>query len=318
MLTKTHLVQDFTAIGNVGDVGQQMAGHDLDIIEPGTSAGEVMALYKMGADGGALTDDETGSHNLISGASTAMAGGIFGGATGAMELIDDTSYLASTTLLTVMPSTLTIDFWCYPTGSPANEYTAIYKSGVVGENIWVYRDHNTGKLYFSTTVSATTKVLTSISLLTINKWTHVTISWGSYGKKLWINGELESEDYTGTALITSGSYDAFKIGRWASSGKTWIGKISNVRVRNKVLTQKDVDVGYATTYPWTSDIALTDAKINALVREDGSSDFESQLAWDNLEVAKLNNKIYRYGGLTDRFGQPLSSTTSIKIEGSRR
>jgi hypothetical protein len=111
--------------------------------------------------------------------------------------------------------------------------------------------------------------------------------------------------------MASGSARDFIIGagNWGGAiANYYDGKVAMFRVRNQVLTQKDVDLGYAVKYTKPTLFLDNDYILSALVKEDGSNDFISQVNWGGMEVCRNSSYIYRYGGI-------LGATDKLRIFG---
>lgn len=308
LVRKNHTVSDWSTIGSVGSAGQTYAGHKPELTEPGTSASEVLALYYFGADGDAITQDETGTYTLTNNGSTGQAGGIFGGSTGAANLVLSSSqYFSNASLLDSFGTGVFIDLWAKFKDTSNHHYIF---SKVVGASHGLILDRRTDKrLRINLGLGSWTEIFTGN--LENDVWYHIALAWNTTnGLQLWVDSALTLNDSSKTTMPTTGSTSPFAIGEYLPSGGYYSNSyIAYFRVGNKVPTQKDVDVAYATTYTWTQDssFALEDADITPYVQEDGNSDFITQYRGD-FEVARYNNKIYRYGGI-------LESSDKIKLVG---
>jgi hypothetical protein len=130
-----------------------------------------------------------------------------------------------------------------------------------------------------------------------------------YGLRLWVNGMLEGQDSTATTLMSSGTARDFIIGANNNNGTLgnyFSGMIANFRVRNKIITQADVDLGYATRYPNTNQYKNT--ILNC--RPNGDKVFEFV---DTCPVVATDaNYIYRKG-FTPGYG--LKGGDIVKVGG---
>jgi len=79
-----------------------------------------------------------------------------------------------------------------------------------------------------------------------NQFTYVVITWDTInGKRIFVNGVLSAHYPTQNTVMLPGTADDFNIGRYWGGSNYLDGKISLFRVRNKILSQEDVWVGYA-------------------------------------------------------------------------
>lgn len=311
LLRKQHALQDYTTISSVGSASQQMAGHRPLLTDPNTS-GE-LALYYFGDAGGAITLDEKGTYSLTNVGSTPQAAGIFGGSTGAASFNGSTQWFTAGALLGTTPSAIAIDCWFMSNdGQPASTNCLFAKRNSAGVDQCFLTIESNGAIQFTATRSSTAKTIISTTILPNNTtgWYHVTATWDTTnGTRLWVNGILEAQDSSATTLMASGSGDNFAIGSLTTAGTWfWNGKIAYLRVRNKVLTQADVDVAYSTKYTWPTltDLPIATSMIVPYVQEGGNSSLVSQLNWGGMECARDSLALYRYGGL-------FSATDKLKL-----
>lgn len=134
-------------------------------------------------------------------------------------------------------STGTVMMWVYPT-STAGGARLMYKQkpGVYNEFALVIGTDN--KVYFQTSQSSPS--LGSTSTVPLNAWTHVAVTWGSSGKRIYLNGTLAGSNSDTTGV--GSNYDQTMIGNSpndkASGG--YNGALDEVREYTTALTQADV------------------------------------------------------------------------------
>jgi hypothetical protein len=302
-------LQDYTTIGSVGSVGQQDKGHEEELVEPGMASGDQEAFYQFGAGGGAITDDEKAAYNLTNVGSIAAAGGLFGGASGAVEFNGTDQYFSQATLLDTVPTAIGIMCW-FNSDSGTTQQAIFQKINdeTVGSND-----------YFSVFITATGRLQLSWAQNDAGNirnfqseplfggsstgWHHLAVTWDTTnGPRLHYDTRLVIDQGSYTTLMANSSASArdFLIGASFISGTPanfFNGKMAYFRVVNKVLTQKNIDLAYSVKYDWASSITLQDAMIIPYVKEDGSDDFVSQLNFGGMEVTRTTDTIYRYGGL---------------------
>ena len=254
---------------------QQFAGHQVELNELNTDPSEVIALYK--ANSSNLVKDETMAYPL-SNSGVVSDNGIFG--------IDNawrfngSSTVYQTTLLDVMPDKgVVIDFWFK------------LDNGRTGSLQYLFNKHNvnpTSEMYFEVSGSgvpqfgvmpnsATVKYLNAQTVLPTGgtPFYYVVCSHDVVnGLRLFINGVLEAQDPTVTTLMANGTFADFFIGRDTAGTKMSAGVIANFRIRNKIISQADVDIGYATRYPRFSSDNMQNVGMN--VRPSGIATLEYQ------------------------------------------
>lgn len=303
-------IQDYIVIGSVGDIDQQRAGHIWITDEGG--AGTDTAYYKF--ETGALTTDEEGAFTLINNGTVTECDGIFGDKNCA-EFNGSTQYFTQGTLFDTTPAAIAIDFWFLADdGQPAAAEVFTRKDNVTGEDrIIIYLD-TVGKVIWETEESnnGINSIFSSTAFEdgVMSEWVHVTCTWDTTnGKRLFINGILETQDSAETTLMVNGNDSDYFIGASSTPDLHYEGDISLYRVRNQILTQKDVDLAMSVKYTTPATFTGTDEfNIRALIKEDGSDSFISQIPWGGLEVARdiVNDVFYRYANI-------FSATDKLKI-----
>jgi len=306
-------IQNFTTIGNVGDVGQQFAGHAFATDEGGV--GTDIALYLFGGGGGAIIDDEEGAFNLTNIGSTPESGGIFGGSSGAAELNGSTHAFSQPTLLDTVPAALAIDVWFNASdGRPSSLGRLVDKENVpANDRIFIehqtngvmrvfFEQNNAGNLILQTNNVFADGVETG--------WHYLVFTWDTInGARLYMDSVLQSSLPSETTLMAnlSGGTDLF-IGSNSSGTERFSGKIGTVRLRNQILTQADIDFGFATEYV----LSFSDNNYEILprYRVGGSTSFERKFNWDGVEISRSPTSLRR-AGFTEGFG--LASTDTLLI-----
>ena len=305
-------IQDYTTISSVGSASQQAAGHVgiTDILGSGTD----IAYYKFA--NGALTTDEEGTYTLTNNNSVTNTAGI-DGSDFAISLNASSQFMSQATLLDTVPTSIGIELWFKSSdGQPASAQYLVNKENIASEDrLRLYID-TTGIIYFLTeennngnnNISSST-VLANGS----NPWHHLIATWDTTnGKRLWIDGVLESQDSGETTLMNNGTAEDFAIGAGATGTGYFGSTIGTVRVFDKVITQKEADLLYSVRYDKPAIFNDTSYKIEAFIQKDGSSSFERPYVWD--EVKRDSSYIYR-SGFTSGYG--LSSSDKLKIIGRR-
>lgn len=271
---------------------QQFAGHVPALIEPGINNGEVLALYQFKTAN--ILTDETGTYTLGNAGSVTNSNGIFGSNDNG-AYFNGANTLYNTTLWNTIPSTsLTIDAMVMFLGTTGQNQYFAYKVNLTGGNeTWLVGLHaSLGTFVFSTVTGGVTKQIYSTTPITYGRWYHVLATQDKiYGARLFINGVLESQDYTATTLMANYvSGTNFLISDAGTGNRYFYGRLGYMRVWNKIVTQNDVDVAYSTRYDKTQfpGNLLTDISANAKN--------ETQEWQTNFPViAQDDNYIYRKG-----------------------
>lgn len=309
-------IQDFTTISTVGSSDQQAAGHiwrhaNGGYNEPNTAFAELEAYYKFAS--GAMTTDETGNFTLTNNGATPNAAGITG-SNFAADFDGTTQYFTQGTLLDTTPAAIAVDCW-FNSDDGDRQSRLWGKINVDGNDLIDVNFQTDGSLSVGIIQGGTSKNITSTTVFKdgATGWNYFVFNWDTVnGMRLWINGVLEAQDTSATTLMASGTDRDFIIGAINSGGtvSNWFdGKISMFRVRDKTLSQTDVDVGYATEYTVPGAISDTDFLIQAQVQKEGDTDFTKEYHWSGVEVARNTSFFYRAGGLISN----LSSTDKLKI-----
>jgi hypothetical protein len=286
-------------VGSVGSASQLQAGHIWGTDEGGT--GTDLAYYKFLT--GALTTDNETTYDLSNVNTVAEADGIMG-AKSAVEFNGSNNYFTQATLLDTTPTAIAIDFWFKADdGQPASSQALCAKvndeTGGSIDTLFLYLS-TSGSVYVSTNAAGANKDIQSSTLFAngaMSTWNYVVFNWdATNGIRLWINGVLEASNSTATTLMSSGTTRDFIIGAYNYGGSVatyYDGKMSLFRVRDQVLTQKDVDKGYSTYVAISPSASSTDFQLWAIQKEANSSSYVSQTI--PREVHRTTSGVHLYG-----------------------
>jgi hypothetical protein len=306
-------------IGNVGDVSQNYAGHiwqhtaGAGINEANTDFTSVLAYYQFVS--GNLTADSVSIFTLSAqgGANAPSAtNGIMGAGNG-VAFDGANGYYLQSTLLDTVPTSLAIDFWMKSDAIDASSSILFQKVNVVSQDFISLLIDATGTLLYATeqnnagvdTIQANTLFSTGT-----NTWTYVCVNWDTAnGKRLWVNGVLEAQNADETTLMAAGSAEAFAIGASSTGNALFQGAMSMFRVRNKALTQKDVDIAYASEFTSPSAVSGLSYDMSMFVECSGVSALTRPQDWSDIEVLRNANLVYKAGGLITG----LTATDRIKL-----
>lgn len=306
-------IQDFTAQGSVGSVGQQQMGRLLTVadLEANLSNCSVLANYKM--TNGDLTDDETTNYDLTNNNVVTDADGI-SGSDNAAEFNGTNQSLTQSTLIDTMPSDLfmIIDFKA-DDGIPASQEGLLYKENNNSiDDIRLYIDTD-GTIVFSTEENGNgaKTLVSSVSLINgVNPWIRLIIAWDStIGKAMYVQGNQADVDIDETTLMANGTFADFTIGALAAGASGHFdGKIGQVIVCSGTLTPRDVDYINASSINIPAALQGTNFEIEAQVKDGGEGNGRQS---EFFEVDRVNNNI-----LKQPFG--LGSTDELKLIGRKK
>lgn len=289
-------------VGSVGSSGQVQAGHTFSNDEGG--AGTDLAYYKFLST--AMTTDEQGTYTLTDpgGAnSPSNANGIFGSDLAASFGGND--YYTQATLLD-SPSSLSngiaIDFWFKADdGKPSAQEVLWCKVNNESSLARIgFTILTNGSMALFTAVSGTTNTLTLGTTLPdgTTDFYHITVNWDTTnGQRVWVNGVLDSIDTSKTTLLGDGTTRDFIIGAFNQGGSIanqFNGDIALFRIRDMVLTQKDVDLTYSVKVDITGgSFANTDFEHWGILNEGGTDTFYKRVIPG--EVHRTTSDVYLYG-----------------------
>jgi len=290
------LIQDYTLIRSVGVSSQQFAGHTFTITEPGTTASELLAIYIFG-DSASKTTDEVGAYT-ISICDANVVSGIMGLCGGAVLFTSATStYAFNATLLDTATGAIAIDFWVKPEKVTASDPGYLfYKKNAANAAIACYIG-TCGVLgaYFVNAGSSYSAVAYDcFESGTSNEWSYIVVTQDSdNGLRLFKDSMLVGCDISGTQCIAAGTTDNFFIGCDYTAALPFHGHIANFRVRQKKLSQEDIDLGFATKYTLPSTYTNLDFSFHSFLKRNGNNDFIQEVSFN--EILRQSATIYREG-----------------------
>lgn len=103
-------------------------------------------------------------------------------------------------------------------------------------------------------------ILNSKKELEIKKWTHIVLTRATNGMKLFVNGKLEALDTTNFSVQPSYGLDGVYIGMRSNSTYSFHGKIDDIRIYDRAITEDEVDTLYKEHVCFLK-IAVTDTLI---------------------------------------------------------
>ena len=130
---------------------------------------------------------------------------------------------------------MTLEAWLYPQALSAWR-TVMLKEQPGGLTYSIYIDNTSraaGWVHVNGEAGATAP-----SALALNTWTHVAVTYNGSALRLFINGaQVASQNLTGAMVTSTG---ALRIGGNSVWGEYFKGRIDEVRIYNRALTQAEV------------------------------------------------------------------------------
>jgi len=168
----------------------------------------------------------------------------------------------------------TIELWINPTAtynSSLTENVNMFGRANVRPRIYIDPD---GKIRWSIySGSGTNEVLSLTASWTGGTWYHVTVTWGSNGQRLYINGVQEAADtsYTNTYEYSATSW---RFPRRHDGYADFEGKMDDVRIYDYARTAEQIYNDYKSTHgTMVADTKFVDGKIGKALEFDGTGDY---------------------------------------------
>ena len=139
-----------------------------------------------------------------------------------------------------LTNALTLEAWVYPTAAPANWTSIVLKEQLGGMVSSMYTGAPSGLGGMPT---AWGYVTTEVSVgatgpIPVNAWTHLATTFDGAQLKLFVNGVLAGTQALSGNLVTSNG--ALRIGGNTIWDEYFTGRIDEVRIFNRVLTESDI------------------------------------------------------------------------------
>jgi hypothetical protein len=213
-----------------------------------TQPAGLVAAYNFNEGGGSAVTDTSGNNNtgtLGSGVTWTTQGKngnalVFNG--GAFVTIPHSASLNLTT-------GMTLEAWLYPTVSAAAWSSAIMKEQT-GEFVYVLyagSPANRPSVQFNVNNSTTgtgERAVTGSAALPVNTWTHLAGTFDGATLRLYVNGSLvASQPFAGPIFTSTGALRLGGNGVW---GEYFTGRIDDVRVYSRALSQTEIQTDLAT------------------------------------------------------------------------
>ena len=200
----------------------------------------LVAAYTFSEGSGASTADASGGGKVgtISGA-TWTPGGKFGNAL-SFDGVNDSVAVADAAALD-LTSGMTIEAWVYPTAL-SGWRTVVLKEATNGLAYSLYANGNTPMRPAGYVNRGSGDVaVTGTSALPLNTWSHLAVTYGGGNFRLYVNGtQVGALALTGNIRTTTG---ALRIGGNSVWNEWFAGRLDEVRIYNRALTQSEIQAG---------------------------------------------------------------------------
>ena len=207
---------------------------------PPPSTSGLVAAYAFKEGAGSTIADASGNNNtgtLDSGV-TWTTQGRFGSALvfngGSAVTIPATTSLNLTTAMT-------LEAWVYPTVTPTTWSTVLMKEqpGALVYSLYAGSSANRPYVYFNTASDSSGERGTiGPNALPLNAWSHLAGTYDGATLRLYVNGVLVvSQPFTGSIVTSTG---ALRLGGNSLWGEYFTGRIDEVRIYNRALSQSEI------------------------------------------------------------------------------
>lgn len=149
-------------------------------------------------------------------------------------------YIA-TSALPALPSSISISAWIYPVAYPSERAAIVVNPAADGYYFSLNSDASLQSYWYGT--SSPGYHTTPAGTIPLNQWSFTTVTWSGSQVKLYINGTLRTTVSTGGGGAASG---LVHIGAQASSSsRQFAGKLDDIRIYSRTLTDLEVSNLYA-------------------------------------------------------------------------
>jgi glucose/arabinose dehydrogenase len=204
-----------------------------------TSIG-LVASYSFNEGTGTTLIDRTGNGRTgtVSGATWTTQGK--NGSALAFDGVNDWVTVADANALDLTTG-MTLEAWVYPTASGGGSWrNVLIKERPGGEvyNLYANADTNVPVVYVRAAQTGTPLDARGTGALPLNAWTHLAATYDGTTLRLFVNGTQVGSRAVGGALVTSTG--ALRIGGNNLWGEFFAGRIDDVRIYNRALTQAEI------------------------------------------------------------------------------
>ena len=245
---------------NLSIVALVLASGGLRGLHAQTLPAGLVAAYGFNEGSGSTTGDASGNSNTgtISGATWTTPGRYgralsYNGSSNRVNVADANSLDLSTGM--------TLEAWVYPTASSGWRTVAI-KERVGGMTYALYANNGASRPAVYLRIGSTDRYVTGSTSLPLNMWTHLAATYNGSTVLLYVNGsQVGSLAATGSMAVSN---RALRIGGSTTlSGRYFAGRIDEVRIYNRALTQTEIQTDMNTAIsPTPSDTTPPSAPSN--------------------------------------------------------
>jgi hypothetical protein len=198
----------------------------------------LVAAYSFDEGSGTIVTDASGNGNggTITGASWTTAGRFgsalsFNGSSN-MVTVNDANVLDLTT-------GMTMESWVYPTVPPSGWRTVITKERPSGVTYYLHAgSSSSNRPATGVYIGGAERQLFGGSRLSANTWTHLAATYDGTTQRLYVNGvQVSSRAQTGAIQIST---SPLRIGGSSVFGEFFQGRIDEVRIYNRALSQTEI------------------------------------------------------------------------------
>jgi PKD repeat protein len=147
-----------------------------------------------------------------------------------------------------LSTAMTLEAWVYPQSLANNGGTVLLKE-ITGGAVYNLYAHETSDLPVSSFNNGTYRVISGLSPLPVNQWSHLVATYDGQYQRLYVNGTQVAQRAQ-TGVIQQGGI--LRIGGNSIWGEYFKGYIDEVRVYNRALTATEVKNNLATPTSATS------------------------------------------------------------------
>jgi hypothetical protein len=217
------------------------------------STAGLVAAYSFNAGSGTTVSDSSGNNNtgtLGSGITWTTQGKngsalVFNGSS--LVTVSDTASLNFT-------AGMTLEAWVYPTVTLSGWKGVIIKEGTSQFSYFLYANANANNQAGMVNVGGE-RIVYGGSALAVNTWTHLAATYDGAMLRLYVNGvQIAAQSQSGAIGVFAGP---LRIGGNASLGEYFQGRIDEVRVYNRALTQAEIQTDMNTPIGNTTNTAPT-------------------------------------------------------------
>src|SRR5262245_407194 len=200
----------------------------------------LVAAYGFNETSGATVTDASGNSNsgTLGSGVTRTTAGRFGSALvfngGSFVTVPNAASLNLTTAMT-------LESWVFPTATPTNWSTVLMKEqpGHLVYTLYAGSPANRPNVYFNVSNNSSgERGIAGPSALPLNTWSHLAATYNGSTLTLYVNGALVvSQAFSGSIFTSTG---ALRIGGNGVWGEYFTGRIDEVRVYNRTLSQAEI------------------------------------------------------------------------------